>query len=93
MAQVDFGTKRNVIELVKNCMLDVNGLITKSELNVLPLGLYEALIGMDWLESHRVVIKCLDKTFTYIDDEGRDGTVRRIPRLVFLRKIHLYRQK
>ena len=38
------GTKRRVTYLVKVCMLDMNGLITKRELNILPLG---SFMGMD----------------------------------------------
>ena len=32
----------------------MNGLVTCVDLNVLPLGSYDVLIGMDWLEAHRV---------------------------------------
>jgi hypothetical protein len=45
--QLATGTKRKVIELVKSCPMDMNGLSTKAELNVLPLGSYECLIGME----------------------------------------------
>jgi hypothetical protein len=31
---------------------------TKVYLNVLPLGSYDLLIGMDWLEKHAVVVNC-----------------------------------
>jgi hypothetical protein len=41
------GTKRKVTELVKSCPVDMNGLSTKDELNFLPLGSYDYLIGMD----------------------------------------------
>ena len=43
---------------------------TSVKLNVLPLGSYDMLIGMDWLEQHRVVLKCFDKTFTCINNNG-----------------------
>ena len=32
----------------------MNGLVTYVDMNVLPLGSYDFLIGMDWLEAHRV---------------------------------------
>lgn len=66
-------------------MLDMNGKRIKTELNVLHLGSYELLIGMDWLECHRAIINFLDKTFTCIDDEGRDKIVKGIPRPIRVR--------
>ena len=38
------------------------------------------LIGMDWLEQHRVVLNCFDKTFTSVNNEGETITITRIPR-------------
>ena len=43
------GTKRKVSEVVEKCPLVMNGLVTCIDLNVLPLGSYDALIGMDSL--------------------------------------------
>ena len=55
--------------------------------NVLPLGSYDMLIGMDWLEHHRVVLNCLDKTFTCINNEGETVNVTGIPRKTAIRQI------
>ena len=44
---------------------------TFAKLNILPLGSYDILIGMDWLEQHRVVLNCYDKTFTCINNDGK----------------------
>ena len=38
--------------------------------NILPLGSYDLLIGMDCLEEHIVLLNCFDKTFTCIDNNG-----------------------
>ena len=54
LVQLATRTKRKVSELIKKCPLVMNGLITCVVLNVLPLGSYDVLIGMDWLEAHRV---------------------------------------
>ena len=35
------------MELVNSFLMDMNGLSTKAELNVVPLGSYDCLIGMD----------------------------------------------
>ena len=53
---------------------------TSVKLNVLPLGSYGMLIGMDLLEHHRVVLNCFDKTFTCINNDGELITVKGIPR-------------
>jgi hypothetical protein len=50
LVQLATGTKRKVIELVKSCSVDMKGMSTKDELNILPLGSYDCLIGMDWLD-------------------------------------------
>ena len=42
---------------------------------------------MDWLESHKVVINCLDKTFTCVGDEGRDQVVKGIHKPISMRTI------
>jgi hypothetical protein len=47
LVQLATGTKIKVTELVKSCSMDMNGLRTKAELNILPLGTYDYLIGMD----------------------------------------------
>ena len=43
---------------------------TYVNLNVLPLGSYDMLIGMEWLEQHILVLNCFDKTFNCINNEG-----------------------
>ena len=64
------GTKRRVTELVKSCLVDMNGLSTKAELKILPLGSYECLIGMDWSDQHHTILDCRNKAFTCLDEEG-----------------------
>ena len=51
LVQLATGTKRKISEVVEKCPLVMNGMITCVDLNVLPLGSYDVLIGMDWLES------------------------------------------
>ena len=60
---------------------------TQVKLNVLPLGSYDVLIGMDWLEKHKEVLNCFEKTFTCLDDKGDIVTVKGIPRKVYVRQI------
>ena len=58
----------------------MNHFETFLKLNVLLLGSYDILIGMDWLKQHRVLLNCFDKTFTYLNNEGETVTVKGIPR-------------
>ena len=53
--------------MVEKCPLEMNGLATSIDLNVLPLGSYDVLIGMDWLEVHRVKLDCYHNTFECMD--------------------------
>jgi hypothetical protein len=56
--------------MVKSCLMDMNGLNTKEDLNILPLGSYDCLIGMDWLDQHHAILDYHKKEFTFLDEEG-----------------------
>jgi hypothetical protein len=87
LVQLAIGTKRKVTELVKSCSIDMNGLSTKAKLNVLPLGSYDCLIGMDWLDQHHALLDYHNKRFTCLDKEGNRKTVQGIPKAVVVREI------
>jgi hypothetical protein len=48
----------------------MNGLSTRAEMNILPLGSYDCLIGMDWLDQHHAILDYHRKKFTCLDGEG-----------------------
>ena len=73
---------------MKDCTLIMNQFETSVKLNVLLLGSYDVLIGMDWLEQHQVVLNCFDKTFTCLNNEGETVTVKGIPRKTTIRQIY-----
>ena len=75
LVQLATRAKRKVINFVKVCTLFLNKFEASVNLNVIPLGSYDVLIGMDWLEQHRVVLNCFDKTFTCVNIEGETVTV------------------
>jgi hypothetical protein len=81
------GAKRKINELVKDCPINMNGLDTKVDVNIIPLGSYDCLIGMDWLEKHQDVLDCYNKTITCLDEEGQQGKVQGIPKVVSVREI------
>jgi hypothetical protein len=87
LVQLATGTKRKFNELVKSCPMNMNGLSTKAELNVMPLGSYNYLIGMDWLDQHHTILDYCNKAFTFLDEEGNQKTVQGIPRAIAIREI------
>ena len=74
-------TKRKVSEVVMYFPIELNGILTKENLNVLPLESYDALICMDWLEKNRAKVYFYEKVIECIDEEGRSKSVRGIPKL------------
>jgi hypothetical protein len=56
--------KRKFNEMVKSCPKDINGMNTMAYFNISPLGSYDYLIGMDWLEQHHSILYCHNKEFT-----------------------------
>ena len=60
---------------------------TSINLNILPLGSYDILIGVDWLEYHKTIINYLHKNFDCIDDKGKYHTIKGIYKPITTRKI------
>ena len=56
-------TNKKVSELVEKFPLVINGLVTYADMNFLPLGSYDILIGLDWLEVNRFKLDYYNKTF------------------------------
>jgi hypothetical protein len=79
--------KRKFNEMVKSCLMDMNGLNNKAYLNIFPLGSYECLIGMDWLDQHHAILDCHNKAFTYLDEEGNLRKVEGISRAVTVKEV------
>ena len=71
----------------------MNDFITHVDLNILPLGSYDLLIGMDWIEKHKVVLNSFDKTFTCTDVNRNTVKVKGIPRKDTIREITALQMK
>jgi hypothetical protein len=82
LVQLSTRSERKFVELVKSCPVDMNGLSTKADLNILPLGSYDCLIGMDWLDQHHVVLDYHNKVFTFLGEEGNLRKYQVFPRVV-----------
>jgi hypothetical protein len=87
LVQLATGTKRKFIELVKSYSVDMNGMNTKAELNILPLGSYDCLIGMDWLDQHHALLDFRNKRFTCLNEERNQVTIQGIHRAMVVREI------
>jgi hypothetical protein len=68
LVQLATGTKRKVSDFISDCEFSLGDQNTKINLNILPLGSYDIIIGMDWLERHKEVLDCYEKSLKYKDE-------------------------
>jgi hypothetical protein len=73
--------------MVRICSISLNGVNTSIDLNIIPLGSYDILIGMDWLDKYHPILDCHNKTFTCLDGNGKKSIVKGIPRPISIREI------
>jgi hypothetical protein len=71
LVQLATGAKRKINEMVKACPMDMNRLSTRAVLNIIPLGSYDFIIGMEWLEKKHVILYCYNNALLA---EMRKGT-------------------
>eukprot|EP00253_Pinus_taeda_P035016 PITA_35016 len=78
LVQLATGAKRRVLAKVSSCPLKIAGQTMTTELNVLPLGSYDVLIGMDWLEKRK---KCQIYAVQvgFASSESNKSTLENIP--------------
>jgi hypothetical protein len=67
--------------------MNMNALNTREDLNIIPLGSYDYLIGMDWLGQHHVFLDCYNKEFTCLDKEGNLRTVQGITKVGTIKEV------
>jgi hypothetical protein len=87
LVQLATRTKKKINEVVKGCPISLNGVNTIVDLNIIPFGSYDIIIGMDWLEKDNVVLDYLNKTFTCLDEKRKHSNVKGIPRPISKREI------
>jgi hypothetical protein len=56
---------------LQGCSLNLGEFVTRANLYITILGSYDVMIGMDWLESHDVILNCKMKRLSLVDDEGQ----------------------
>eukprot|EP00253_Pinus_taeda_P035306 PITA_35306 len=87
LVQLATGAKRRVIAKVNDCSFTIADQPVTTDLNVLPLGSYDILIGMDWLEKHWSLVDCKTKIIYYRDQQGNRKEMQGIKRPVQVRSI------
>ena len=87
LVQLAIGTKDKVLEIVNNCEVNLNGSPTIVNVNILPIGSYDILIGMDWLEQNHVMLNCLHKSILCTNSQGNQVNIQVIPKKVYVRHI------
>jgi hypothetical protein len=85
LVQLATVAKRKINDPFKDCLIDINELSTKVDVNIIPFASYDCLICMDWLEKHYVVLDCYNNTITCLYEERSLGKVKGIPRVVVVR--------
>jgi hypothetical protein len=78
LVQLATGTKRRIAEVIPACELMLGGFPTQATLNILPLGSYDLLIGMEWIATHKAILDCYHKTLECVNKEGRRITLQGI---------------
>eukprot|EP00253_Pinus_taeda_P030790 PITA_30790 len=87
LVQLATGAKRRVTAKINDCSFTIADQPITADLNILPLGSYDILIGMDWLEKHWSLVDCKTKIIYYRDQEGNSKEMQGIKRPVQVRPI------
>jgi hypothetical protein len=69
------GAKQKVGGKVKDCNINLGEFVASVNLFVTTLGSYDIVIGMDWLESHNMILNCKMKRLSLIDDLGQNRVI------------------
>lgn len=93
MVQLATDTKRKLTNQVRQCPIEFNGFFTKENLNMLPLGSYRVLIGMEWLEKQIDVLNCLRETISCVNQDGKTQFIKGITKSISLRQITILQLK
>jgi predicted aspartyl protease len=87
LVQLAIGAKRKVVNFIFDLEFSLDGQKIRTNLNILPLGSYDMIIGMDWLEQHKVVLDSYTKILSYKDNFGTVRTAQGIPKPMSIRQV------
>jgi hypothetical protein len=86
LIQLEIGTKRKVVDFIYDLEFSLDGQKIRTNMNILPLGSYDMIIGMDRLEQHKEILDCYTNMLSYKDDFGTIRTTQGIPKPVSIKK-------
>jgi hypothetical protein len=87
LVQLATGTKRKVVDFIYDFEFSLDGQNIKKNLNILPLGSYDMIIRMDWLEKKKEVLDCYTKTLNYKEESDTTRTFQGIQKLISVRQV------
>eukprot|EP00253_Pinus_taeda_P012142 PITA_12142 len=87
LVQLATGAKRRVTAKINDCSFTIADQPITADLNILPLGSYDILISMDWVEKHWSLVDCKTKVIYYRDQQGNSKEMQGIRRPVQVRPI------
>jgi len=70
MVETISSVKKTTGPLLKNYIIKIGSCVTKMNLYKKNLGIYDLIIGMDWLESHIALVYFYAKKVLYQNDQG-----------------------
>jgi hypothetical protein len=87
LVQLAIVTERKVADVIEDFPFAMGGLHTQETLNILHLGSYDVLIGMDWLAANKSQLNCYEKTLECEDEGGNARVFQGIQKIVSFRQI------
>jgi hypothetical protein len=76
-----------VVDFISDFEFSLGGQNIRTNLNILPIGSYDVIIGMDWLERNKAVLDCYAKTLKYSDENDTTRTTQGIQKPVSVRQV------
>lgn len=73
--------------IAPDCKISLETFDTLSNLRVIPLGSYDIVLGMDWLEQHQAILDCKVKSINCVDDFRTAKVILGVKRPISLRTI------
>ena len=62
--------------IVGNIEFELGGRITSAEFRTLPVGIYDGILGMDWLIANHANVHCAQGSFSFQDKQGQETLVQ-----------------
>jgi hypothetical protein len=79
--------KLKIINFISDLEFSLYGQKIRTNVNILPLGSYDMIIGMDWLEKHKEALDCYTNILSYKDNFGTVRTTQGIPKPMSVRQV------